>query len=424
MYSRLSTLTILTLLLAACDPTDTDPATELPDGGSGTATEDLTVLVYEPRETPVPLEGAVIGLSQDGVVSMGESDAEGRATFAINPDGGPITASAYLPGHEVSSVVGYEPATLRESDSLLPLYMLATTADLIQVSGEFERDPNLAQAVYLGNSPPVSQKVGERFVVPAQRGEPFILTAYLQFYGLPPSALDGMYWPLVSFRTLTHAGSENDVDVTNAMWRELDIAEHTVRVTRPRAPASLADDEALLRMLTVGTESGLPVLVADTTAHKPWADKESYSLTMSGRADLMRSKDLTTWATIYAADRERISTIRIQGVPTSVDVPFLPPAVVTTDAPRLDQLLTWSAGDSSLWTFLRARVGSERWSVGVLPGISSLDMPALLATLPTAPFRGRDLTAWLLTCESEEGTTACLRTAYSAPFTIDAGATK
>ncbi len=427
MPSSISKIISFMMLLAACSPSG-ETATET-DGGPSAPIEDLTVFVYEPGgHEPVPLEGAVVGLSQDGVVSMRESDAEGRATFAVNPEGGPLIASAYLPDHEISSVVGSDPASLRESmpDDVWAFPLVATTADVIQVSGELEySEPGLAQTVFAGSSGPVAQYAGERFVVPTLRNEPFVLTAYLQVPGPRPSPSNGMQWPMVSFRTLKHEGRANDVDVTKAIWNEHEIAEHNVRVTRPRAPASLADDSAVLRIFAMGLDTEIMVPVAETTAHEPWSGKTSYAATMSGRADLITSPDLTIWATIYDPADGRYSTIRSQGaLPSSIDGPFLPPPVVTTDDPRQDHPLSWAAGDASSWTFLYARVGSARWSVAVLPRRSSLDMSELLATLPTAPFRGRDFTAWLITCESEEGSSACSRTAGSATFTIEQSAKK
>lgn len=424
MHSRLSVLTFFALLLAACGPSDKTAADTDPTDG------DLTVFVYEAvGEKPVPLEGAVVGLSQDGVVSTLESDAEGRATFAIDPEGGPIITSAYLTGYVASSVVGYEyDSKTTEPDGTLPLALQAQAApsDYIQVTGQFERpDPDLVQVVFSGSSGPDVQNLGARFLVPAQRGEPFVLTAYLQVWGPRPTPSDGMQWPLVSFRTLEHKGSANDIDVTRSVWTEHDIAEHTLRVKRPSSPALLADDWSPIGVRATGTDGGEVVVVGDATALEPWLGRTSYAVTMSGRADLMDSTDLRVATTLYAANDQRYSTIHSQGaLPSSIDGPFLAPPEVTTAAPRLDQPFAWNPGDASVWTFLRAGVDSTLWSVAVLPGISSVDMPALLATLPTAPLRGRDLTAWLLTCESEEGSSACLRTAGSATFAINAGAKK
>jgi len=424
MHSRTSTLTALTLLLTACGisdstTTDTAPVDEAPDAGPSATTEDLTVFVYEPIDgESVPLEGAVVGLSQDGVVSVLESDADGRAAFAVNPDGGPVMVSAYLSDYAATSVV-YDYAAIREDENgVLPLYMEPTSADVIYVSGEFEPPgPNMVQMVVAGTSISDSRNAGARFRLPTARGEPFLLTAYLQTQGPAVTPSSGMLWPMASFRTLIHEGSVSDIDVTDATWREHDIADYTVRVARPTAPASLADDQAILRMTAQGKDSDMAAVLADTTALEPWVGKESYTATMSGRADLMASADLTVLATLYAADRERTSTIRLQGtLPTSIDGPFLPPPEITTDAPRLDQQLAWDPGDASLWTFLVARGGSLSWSVTVMPGVRSIDLPALLATLPTAPVRGRELSAWLTTCDSNG--TYCTRSAASATFTI------
>jgi len=428
MHSRTSTLTALTLLLTACgisDPTtaDTAPVDESPD--TGAPTEDLTVFVYEPvGDEPVPLEGAVVGLSQDGVVSMLESDAEGRATFDVNPDGGPIMASAYLSNYSATSVVGQGYAALHGLGDVLPLLLEATATDTIRVSGVIERpEPNAMQTVVSSSAGSFSQQGADRFAVSAARGEPFTLTAYQQIVEVEPTPYDGMRFPMLSFRTLEHEGSQRDLDVTNAAWTEHEIADHTLRVTRPTAPAVFAYDWAPITASAVGIDGDASVMVAVTTGLEPWFGKTSNTVTLSGRADLMTSTDLTMWTTIYAADDERSSTIRTQGaLPSLVEGPFLGPPEVLSDFPSQADALSWRTGDASLWTLMSARSDAARWLVTVLPGTTSLDLPALLATLPTAPLEGRPLTAVLTSCESDESESACSRSAGGLTFTIGGGA--
>jgi len=56
--------------------------------------DEMVVFAFEAGgSSAMPLEGAIIGVAQDGEVTTQETDSKGRATFRVNPAGGALVVS-------------------------------------------------------------------------------------------------------------------------------------------------------------------------------------------------------------------------------------------------------------------------------------------------------------------------------------------
>ncbi len=415
-------LALLLLILCACGE-----ASEVPK----LSADDMFVVLVAADDggRPAPLQGAVVGIAQDGKVVAAEADAEGRAVFEVDPDGGALTVSAYYPDHIAATFVGYDRPRLREGleqDGVFLLALQPTRSEYIRVNGEVKRsESDIVLTVTANTAGPPSSEISDRFSVSARAGAPFILTAYEQIPEIPPAADTGMSTPVISWRTLEHAGSAKDVDVSGDPWTEHELVDHELSVVRPTTPPSFADDSALIRVDAAGGTVDAPDVMlpaAGLSLVAPWRAQDTYEVTLTGRADLMASDALVVIATLYDSKR-RFSSVRTrQGLPTRIAASFLAPQEPSTARPSFAQPLTWAKDEGDgVWTFLIARDGFvNRWLVSVLPGTSSLDLPTLLATLPSSGLGTKALEAYLYLCDSDPVTSRCNRAAGGQIFEIEA----
>ena len=389
--------------------------------------DEMVVFAFEAGgSSAMPLEGAIIGVAQDGEVTTQETDSKGRATFRVNPAGGALVVSGYQQGYVATTYVGYNRA-LDGDWAELEGHFLCGLSPLppsrIDVEGELVRiDPASTQTVLSSTEVGVSSGgAGDYFWLRAIQGMPFTLTAFEQVEEVRPYPSTGMTMPISSWRTLKHEGADSRLDLSLSRWETHELAQRTVRVVRPTTPASLASDETAMPYVYVGDAHAAPgefITVAAVSGLAPWNQSREYEITLTGPRDALESDSLVV-SVVISDTQSRATTIASTGrLPKAITEPFLSPPVLANASPATEHTVTWNkAGSASIWTLLGGYEDRTlRWYISAFPSVSSLDLSALLATLPTSTLRGRDLNANLTFCELESG--ACRRHANSFGFAL------
>lgn len=117
---RLLLVATFAALACACgEPSTSAPATDAGAGAVADAAvrEDVVILVRADEDAR-PLEGATVAIEQDGVISLEETDREGRASFVFDPDGSPVTVSASYRRRRALTRVAVEVDKLLEARSM------------------------------------------------------------------------------------------------------------------------------------------------------------------------------------------------------------------------------------------------------------------------------------------------------------------
>ncbi len=386
---------------------------------------EMTVIVYETAfDETIPLEGAIVSVAQAGQIVSHETGKDGRATASVQPEGGPLLVSVQHSGYVASSWVGYDRALHHaeiEASGTFAVVLTPLRPLTVNISGRAQRaQPDSYLTAWSSTVPQGEAKQQDDFFVSAVAGRPFNLTLIEQLSGQTATPASGWKVPVTSWRTLEHAGAEEDLSLATPTWSISSLSKRRVSVVRATA-LTLANDEAIAYVIAWDlTRAGEAIKVAETSDVAPWQGKTRYEVELTGPAELIRNDALLTQATIFNADGFS-STIHLRGaVPTRVDGPFLSPPVAADVAPAMKDVLAWRGDDKTLWSFLSASdvSGLLLWQVQGWPGVSSLDMSELLATLPAADFNAYDLNAVLTLCDAQRVSTECSRTAASPVFRL------